>query len=94
MNRINVIFVFVLLNLGSNGFAQDSIIDSKTGITIIFSAQGRIFPETWYSDKISAKGKSLANKEYFRSETIVKHCILKYPQDLISQNLKTVLCFG
>lgn len=70
--------------------AQDTLIDKRTGISIIFSAKGKIFPEGWYSEKINGKGKSLDTIEYERSIKVIEKSLLKYPTKVIQQNLTSI----
>lgn len=70
--------------------SQEKIIDERTGTEIIFSSAGKIFPESWYSEKIHARGVSLDPDEYSRSGKIVKQALLKYPINVIKKNLKKI----
>ncbi|MBM77219.1 MAG: hypothetical protein CL846_01935 [Crocinitomicaceae bacterium] len=71
-------------------FGQDIVIDKRTGVKIIFTADGRIFPESWYSKRINAKGISIESNEYARSEKIIKDVLQHYPVKLVKSNLKNI----
>ncbi|MFT5778390.1 MAG: hypothetical protein ACI837_001346 [Crocinitomicaceae bacterium] len=70
--------------------AQDTIVDKSTGVKIIFTAEGKIFPDSWYSAKVKAKGISLDTSEYTRSEKMITAVLKKYPINLIKSNLKVI----
>ncbi|MCE3226797.1 MAG: hypothetical protein K0S32_1348 [Bacteroidetes bacterium] len=80
----------LLLYISQNIFSQTQSFDERTGIEINFSAEGKIFPESWYSAKIDAKGGSLSEKEFTRSKEVVTKALSKYPVDVIKTNLKAV----
>lgn len=82
--------LFLVLLYSFASFAQDTIIDERTGVKLIFSADGKIFPDSWYSEKINANGTSLDSSEYIRSERIIKAALLKYPPELVKNNLSNV----
>ena len=86
--KITALYFVLICSVVS--FAQDTIIDNRTGVKIIFTTEGRIFPDSWYSSTINAKGISLDTSEYKRSEKIIKAVLLKYPVELIQNNLKNI----
>ena len=86
--KIILYIFFFLFPFGS--YSQEKVVDERAGIEIIFSAGGKIFPESWYSRKINGKGISLDTMEYLRSEKIVKQALLKYPVNVIKQNLTRI----
>lgn len=79
------IALYTFISLG-----QESIIDANTGVKISFSAAGKIFPDSWYSERIDAQAISLEASEFERSEEIVKVVLQDYPAELIQRNLKAV----
>ena len=88
MKSIILLLVVLFCSLVSCG--QKKITNEKTEVNIIFKAEGNIFPDSWHSKKINAKGISLDSKEYERSEKIIKTALKKYPDNLIRANLKNV----
>ncbi|MBC3760040.1 hypothetical protein H7U19_16655 [Hyunsoonleella sp. SJ7] len=83
-----ILFFYLVLSI--NSFSQEQVIDQRTGITIIFSAEGKIFPERWYSERVNAQGLSLDKNEYERSEKIIIQALDKYPKSVVADNLKTI----
>lgn len=71
-------------------FGQDTLTDIRTGVKIIFIAEGKIFPPSWYSKKINAQGVSLDTCEYLRSKKVIMATLQKYPTELLQKNLSTV----
>ncbi len=84
------IILFTALVCSITAFAHDTIVDDRTGIKIIFSADGKIFPDNWYEENINAQGISLDTTEYNRSEKIVKAALQKYPVELLKKNIKKI----
>jgi hypothetical protein len=89
MYRI-LILIFFISTHWSFYYTQDTIIDKRTGIEIVFSAKGNIFPTPWYSNKTNGKAVSLDTSEYSRSLLIIKKTLLKYPIQVIQQNLQSI----
>ncbi len=87
MKQLSVL-LFLLTPLLS--FCQDTLVDSRTGVKIIFISEGKIFPESWYSTKINASAVSLDKSEYARSERMIRAALEKYPTHLINTNLKEI----
>lgn len=90
INEMKSITLLVVLFYSLVSFGQEIIKDERTGVKIIFTAEGKIFPYSWYSKEINAKGISLDSSEYERSEKIIKAVLKKYPVNLITVNLKNV----
>lgn len=84
------IILFTALVYSITAIANDTIVDERTGIKIIFSAEGKIFPENWYEEKINAQATSLDTTEYSRSEKIIKAALQKYPVELLKKNLRKI----
>lgn len=78
---------FAILFL-SPAFAED--FSSK----IHFSSEPEIFPQSWLSSPVSARGKPLGDEEQFRSRRILRFALSKYPPVLVKQNLKAVYVMG
>ena len=57
---------------------------------IIFTADGNIFPSSWYGSGIDAKAESLSAGEIERSKRIIITALDKYPTQLLKNNLKSV----
>lgn len=57
---------------------------------IIFTADGNIFPSSWYESGIDAKAESLSAGEIERSKRIIMTALDKYPAQLLRDNLKNV----
>lgn len=83
-------FYTLLLFIPCISFSQEKIFDQRTGVPIIYSDQGRIFPDSWYSERINAKGESLSKEQYERSKKIVQKALAKYPVQVIKNNLKAI----
>lgn len=90
MRHVQILFSLLFLLIASQNFAQTRVTDQRTGIPIIFSADGKIFPDSWYSARIDAKGESLDKSEYERSREVVQRALLKYPVSVVQENLKAV----
>ena len=50
--KLRQLFVVLLYSILS--FARETIIDERTGVKLIFSADGEVFPDSYNSDKIIA----------------------------------------
>jgi hypothetical protein len=57
---------------------------------IIFTADGNIFPSSWYGSGIDAKAESLSAGEIERSKSIMMTALEKYPIQLLKNILKNV----
>jgi len=57
---------------------------------IIFTADGNIFPSSWYGSGIDAKAESLSEGEVERSKSIMMTALEKYPTQLLKNILKNV----
>ncbi|MBU0488132.1 MAG: hypothetical protein KKA07_07415 [Bacteroidetes bacterium] len=87
---MKITILVVLSAISFMSFSQEKIVDERTGIEIIFSAEGNIFPDSWLSTTIDAKGISLDPEEYSRSKTVILQALLKYPIAVIKKNLKRI----
>jgi hypothetical protein len=63
--------------------AQKTIIHKPSGVKIIFPVHERIFPESWYSERINGKYKPMDPDEYKRTEKLVLACLEKYPSEML-----------
>ncbi len=88
--RTGLFAIFIFIICANNIQAQDRIIDSRTGVEIIFSANGTIFPDSWYSPEINAKAVSLEQAEYERSIELINQVLLMYPESVIRLNLQKI----
>jgi len=84
----------LLLLITLSSCSQESIKDERTGISIIFTANGKIFPYNWYLPDINGKAKPLKKGEYLRSEKIIRSALQKYPADFVHSNLNKVYVLG
>lgn len=83
-------FIFIsLLLLSFNSFAgkNDTII---SGVPILFNYSIDIFPESWIDEPINAIGDEIAEEEIPRSKYILVAATQKYPQAVLTNNLKGV----
>jgi hypothetical protein len=64
--------------------------NSTEEFEISCSVGGRIFPEDWYGGEINATAASLKKEEENRSIHIIKNALEKYPEEIISNNLRKV----
>lgn len=91
MNRLLYFLVSLLLSsCADSDVMPEKIYDSRTGVEIIFSADGNIFPDRWYSNEINANALSLDLEEHERSEVLMKQVLLKYPTSIVKHNLKKI----
>ena len=81
--------LFMLFSMISDVKAE-KIIDARSGVEIIFTAEDGMFPYTWYSGDIKGKAVSLDSSEIIRSTEIVKKALSKYPVDVIKKNLDKI----
>jgi hypothetical protein len=82
--------ILLLLLTTIVAFSQDTVIDERSGVPIIFSAEGKIFPDSWYKQKTKSIGISLSPQEYERSAKVVSAAIKKYPVSVIKKNLENI----
>lgn len=71
-------------------FAQKTIIHNPGGVKIIFPVHERIFPESWYIERINGKYKPMHSEEYERTEKLVLACLDKYPSEMLRNDLEIV----
>ena len=84
------LLLFVSVMAFYSCIAQDCIKDSRTGIIICFSAEGRIFPESAYSPEINPKAISLDSNDYSISKKVISVALSKYPISVLKKNLKII----
>jgi hypothetical protein len=65
-------------------FAQDTTI---RGVAVKFYYNQDIFPESWRTAPINAKGEEIASTEIQRSKKIMIRALTKYPRQTLEQNL-------
>ena len=91
MKTILITFLaFIIFSFSVPVKAQKTIIHEPSGVKIIFPVHERIFPSSWYSEKIDGKYKALQPDEYARMETLVLSCLDKYPALMLKNDLEIV----
>jgi hypothetical protein len=60
------------------------------GVSIRFGYTPYIFPESWRTAPINAKGEAITGKEIGRCKTVMTKALNKYPPVLLQYNLKAV----
>jgi hypothetical protein len=88
MNKYCLVFSFPWL-LGQLN-AQNSVIDSKTGIQFIFRIEANMFPSNWYEAEIQGKALPIDKAEISRSIQVFRKCVAKYPAEILKKHLKKV----
>jgi hypothetical protein len=93
--KANLIFLFlsfsISLNIGHAIGQNKSFVDARSGVEIIFDATDPIFPQSWYDSPSNAEIKTIeSDEDISRSLKIVKKALLKYPVDVLKQNLNKV----
>ncbi|WP_298511296.1 hypothetical protein [uncultured Kordia sp.] len=83
-NLVIILFIFFLNEINSQ------VVDKRTGIQIFYEVHEDTFPVSWTTAEIAAKGISLDSTEIKRSLKIVKAALDKYPNNVITKNLKRV----
>ncbi|MBN2728806.1 MAG: hypothetical protein JXR53_06235 [Bacteroidales bacterium] len=84
------LFAILLLGFSVSTSAQKTIIHKPSGVKIIFPIHERIFPESWYSERINGKYKPMDPDEYERTEKLVIACLEKYPSEMLRNDLEIV----
>ena len=85
------VFIIALLLLSpviimANNFSDTTI----QGVNIIFTYKSSIFPESWLAADINATGNPIESKEIKRTKLIMAAALHKYPEALLSRELKAV----
>lgn len=70
--------------------AQNSFIDTRTKVKIIFVAEAKMFPDSWNTGEIKAKVEKLDKNEIERSKKIIQNALNKYPTKVITNNLTKI----
>jgi hypothetical protein len=80
---------FILFFAVSIISAQAVYVDERTGITISFKTDGKMFPTSWelYDDP---EYRSLPKYDYKRTKNIISKALSKYPVYLLKANLKKI----
>ncbi len=92
MNKI--LYLLVVSFSFTNLLSQDTVQHPTYGLNIIFSNKGQIFPKDWTNEKINGKAIPIQNIEKKRSLKIINKALLKYPKQLIEENLSSIFVFG
>jgi hypothetical protein len=82
-------FLVLFLSIGVLA-AQSEYTDSRTGITISFTTDSTMFPESWRGGTIKGEAASLSESEYTRSKNIVAKALEKYPKEVLSKHIKKI----
>ena len=64
--------------------------DERTGITIQFRVNEEMFPKSWETAEINAKGASLDKLEFERNSKLINIALNKYPAALLMNNLREI----
>lgn len=82
-------FFLLFLSLSFQTFAQPVYIDERTGITISFKTDGKMFPISWelYDDP---EYRSLPPDDYERTKRIISKALSKYPAYILKNNIKKI----
>lgn len=87
-------FLLILLTLNAiDILAQTSdnrVIDSRSGIEIVFEIDADMFPYTWNNAPVNASVSPLDEQEIERSAKVVLDALSKYPVQLLKKNLNRV----
>lgn len=87
----NIIASFILsLTLSWTVQAQETYVDSITGITVSFVTDDHMFPESWLGGSVNGRASSLDEAEYARSKRILSKSLAKYPLWILKKNLKKI----
>jgi hypothetical protein len=81
---------FLFLSATTTLFAQSEYTDARTGITISFNADEKMYPESWREGSVKGKASPLIATEYDRSKNIVSKALEKYPKDVLTKHIKKI----
>jgi hypothetical protein len=59
-------------------------------VRLVTSSDDHIFPELWRKTPINAKGEALAEGDFERVSAVFKRAFAKYPEAILTKNLKAV----
>src|SRR5688572_11936309 len=71
-------------------FAQSEFTDTRTGITVSFSPDEEMYPESWRGGKVQGDAAALIESEYARSKMIITRALEKYPKDVLTKHVKKI----
>jgi hypothetical protein len=88
MKKILTLFLFSII-LTSVSFANlsDTTIN---GVAVVFTYSASIFPDSWRTAEINAKGEPIAAVEIERTKSMTVVALYKYPIPMLAANLKAV----
>jgi hypothetical protein len=90
MNRFLFCFLFPLfIPLGLLAGAADTTIQ---GVKVIFNYSPAVFPESWRDSIINAEGENILPEEISRTTSTVIRALKKYPDSVLTINLKGIYC--
>jgi hypothetical protein len=84
------LLILGFLLVSCTGFTQKSYTDPRSGIVISFVADDQMFPDAWKTKEINPKAVSLDSSEYARSRAVIERALKKYPQAVLTKNLKKI----
>jgi hypothetical protein len=87
MIRKTILLLFVSV---SYLFAQTEYTDTRTGITISFSTDEEMYPESWRGGAVNGEATPLIETEYGRTKDIVAKALEKYPKDVLTKHVKKI----
>lgn len=84
-----LIFLIPVLISFIQSYSQSSYVDERTGITVCFKPDGKMFPTSWelYDNP---EYEALSPDDYERTKRIVSKALSKYPVYLLKANLKKI----
>lgn len=82
--------LLLLLCLTSSRISAAETLIQESPIKIATSDEQGIFPQSWRSGRISARGQSIQNSEISRSQRILDAAMKKYPGHMLTSNIEAV----
>ncbi len=82
-------FLLLVVSSLNHVFSQPVYVDERTGITISFKTDGKMFPTSWelYDHP---QHYSLPTYEYQRTKKIISRALSKYPVYILKANIKKI----
>ncbi len=88
---MKLLTIITLALFSLTGFTQNNRGDTIIkNVSVRFTYSHSIFPNSWQSPPISAKGEQIAASEIQRSKAVMAKAISKYPQAALEKDLKAV----
>src|SRR5450432_4097617 len=90
MNRF--MFVVLLALFVPSCLLADRADTTIQGVDVKFSYSASIFPDSWRGGRINGKGKNILPREISRTKAAIVTALKKYPDSVLSINLKAIYC--